>query len=86
MRKLVAHSRLISLDRVLLRILVVVGLLVVALLLIGMLLWSFEGPEQAGACWPDIGSTAESTNTGIEASRLSQKGTDPIQLCSANWN
>jgi len=55
-------------------------LLTVALLVALLLMatpWLFRGAEGASASYSDI---------GIKASRLSQTGSAPVKLCSANWN
>ena len=85
-KKLVARSRFLNWNRALSVLLVV--LLIVLLMETAC---SFDGPERTGAADLDIngavhGTTTESVSTGTTANQLPRMGSDPVALCSVNWD
>ena len=72
-KKKIARSRPTNWSKAF-SVLLIVALLT-ALLLIAVAC-SFGGPEGAGASYSD---------SRIESSQLSQAGSEPIKLCSVNW-
>ena len=52
---------------------------------------SFDGPERTGTGDLDIngavhGTTTESVSNGVGANQLLRTGSDPVALCSVNWD